>query len=542
MGGSSDALSPATSGSHDAIAGGARPAAAPGKRALTDRLPPRTSRTTPSASPAGANDQPDEGHDDSAARPPAAQHALHVIEAARDAFIKLKKRSKTETLARDSIGQQATAKVRQVIDAVAALAPDRASHGHGIGVVTSQFLPLAAHPDDETLASARAFLDSITADTLEIAMEANEDVRRGLIAELAALERQSAALGWKRPPDLDDARTRKYDHEPCPFGDDSPRACDLTDGKRATTIDEVRDVLNTVCTNFFAACQRKADALQRAIDADQKLAEHLTGIVVDVVLVALTGPLATAASDRLMRPSRLSPAFSKFAGDIGKTLLKNSSKTPAALGARSKLTDGRGRTIEALGALEAQFHADIEDVKSSMRTLDDLELLELRDRIEALKAHGFDAEVERYAAAYRTQIAPIGLEDDGSENLFDGGWYRADKKATARAARIVMPGGGERMALVEEITDRKPGVTRAARGALVAAERVLGDADDDPFTGRMTRDRQEAWVDSPSLELHFVRWIDDERMQAMAADGAQPVPASRVLDLPLASLASGSGR
>ncbi|HVV88823.1 MAG TPA: hypothetical protein VHE35_37530, partial [Kofleriaceae bacterium] len=79
---------------------------------------------------------------------------------------------------------------------------------------------------------------------------------------------------------------------------------------------------------------------------------------------------------------------------------------------------------------------------------------------------------------------------------------------------------------------------RAERRALVTADRLVDDQADTLIAGSQYRVQQEAWVAEPDVELHFVRWIDDPRMAAMAEPEAATVPAARVSELPLTSLAA----
>jgi hypothetical protein len=473
---------------------------------------------------------------------------LNVIELARDELIKLKQRAHASPAAADDAGRAAAGTLHDVSEALARVAAsERASDGHGAAMVLHRTLRDATG-DGDAARGATTYLDSIIADALEIDTAAHsDDVHVGVKREIAGVKTQGAALGWDPPETLDAARARKYEQEPCPFGDDSPRACTLTDGKRATTIDDIRDRLNTVAANFFDACKAREQALQAAMDREQKLAEALVGIVVDVMLTAVTGPVAAGLTKGLRPAAGAASDLGKFASDVRKTLLRSAVKLPPVVVGGGQHGDTRARTIDALLALEQQFRQHIDETKASMRTLDDDQLLTLRARAEGLSDHKFGPDVDAYAKAYQQQVAPIGLENDSSANLIDDdGWFRGDKQAIGRAVRVVLPGGGEGLAVGVVVSDRVPALRMGARRAAVAADRLLGTADDDLFTGRMVRDRQDAWVDTPDLALHFVRWIDDPRMQAMAAGDARPVPAARVLDLPLAGLvapaASDDGR
>lgn len=351
----------------------------------------------------------------------------------------------------------------------------------------------------------------------------------------------AAGLDWTRPAGLEDARARKFARDACPAeeNDESPNECMLTDGERAQKRGKVIDDLTKLARGFFDACRQKAAELQKDLDADQRLAELVAGFAADLIIGVITGGAGGVAA-AVVTKSALPASVTAFGRELGKSALKAAiTKAPRSLGAGDSPRDERRDTIGALDALAAEFQAAIDASVAHLEALDDGALMLLEATLEQYDRSQLEAHVRAFAKAYREQVAPIGMERPDSPHLDEHpDLLRAGRKATVRAARIALPGGRTRLALVEHITDGATAgaLRQAGRTALVGLDRAVGDHDDAMFSGPAYRDRQDAWVAARSAEVHFVRWIDDPRMQMLAATAAIDVAADDVADLPLDAL------
>lgn len=532
---------------------------------------PLLGRASSSTSPGHAPDAPDAPVQRQTAGSTGSGTSLAAfdlgIELGDDAGAKTRKQAVTLTLVRSALirlqaevrsgsktaaqaAEAAATRVAEVATALDALAAhQRELHPRGLGRV----LRPGPHGEDPNLAPALADFDAIAADALQlVAAAGSASQARQLEAVFEGAAATAVKLGWQRPADVAAARTRKYQHEACPAGDDSPRACDLEASDRVEHVGQVVKQLDRISADFTAACRKQSATFQRALDRDQRLAEFIAGIAVEVLMMAITGPIvapllpaakkaSAGAGEAVARATGAAPMaapdLTKFAGDVTRSLVRSASRAPAAASASTQLGDARRNTISALDLLEQRMRAQIERAQDSLRPLDDPQLLELEKRLRAFATSIIDQHVARFAQHYLQQVAPIGVDRPDAETLFtDDGWLRADKRAVGAAVRIQLP-GGDRLALVDVLTDKNPGVTRAARTAAVAVDRATSAVDDDPITGAGYRTLQDGWARSPSVELHFRRWIDDPRMAAMAGAGADTVAAERVIGLPLSSLA-----
>lgn len=409
----------------------------------------------------------------------------------------------------------------------------------------------AARDDAAMRPVAIASLDALVGDALEIARALGDGAPevRPMLQVLDGVTRAAAPLDWAPPADLSTARDRKLARVACPAGenDESPQHCTLTDGERADRRATVIRTLTTITATIFKQCKSKAADLQAELDADEKFGELVATFVVDTLITAVIGAAgvpgakaAKAAKDAGIADdtSEARKAFDKFVVDLRNSAVRTTvTRVPKARGAGTAPDAPERRTIGALDALAEQMKSGIAASIESLEALDDRALFELEGRLTQYQTSQIADQVRTFAEAYRTQVAPIGIERPDSGHLFEGGGYRADMRATGRAVRIAMPMGEPRLALVDELTENHPTLAKAARTVAVAGDRVLGDGDDTLIAGSARRVAQDAWIDQPGTELHFIRWIDDPRMQRFAGDDAPTVPAARVVHLPLRALA-----
>ena len=431
---------------------------------------------------------------------------------------------------------------------------------------------------DRDLATTVPILDELAASVLAVAAALDDgDPGLGPMAKtLQRVERAGARFGWSIPVTVDGARQRKYAAEACPPGENdiSPRACHLAEGQRARYQADLGRALTRLVSTFFETCKNEGAVLQKAIDADQRLAQLVSIFVTELLLAAVTGGVsaiaapAVADGEKLAHDAATTLPLAAQTVSLPATTLADGVKaasaavpTPLSAGAKDllpveefrkiftktatgrlpkALAGGTGEghqqeTIAALDALAADFKHRVEAAEDMMRSLDDEELVGMTQAVQHMSDEDVRAHVHAFAKAYVNEAAPIGKDNPLSEHVIG---RELPMSSTYRAARVAMPGGRTRLALIEVVADVGPGamLRKSARAGLVGMDRIVGDEADSMSEGLAHRAQQDAWIASDTTELHFVRWINDPRMQALAEADAIDVPATAIRELPLTAL------
>lgn len=539
------------------LATGAGPTGTPGARTRSQALPPRTAAERALTGLGAGNPATD--------RLDLIEHARALVglASAAERVLAVTRAGSPVGGACDRVAELAAQAAPHVVaigeglDATAALDQDNAATAGSLDPFVSgparnaqadeaERQPWRAHE----IGKATAALDRFARVGLELARLANKKADRLRVAEaLARLRDLGVEIGWEHPATLEDATARTLADTAC--GEDSqderPDQCDLTGLDREALRREVQGQLLALAERFGQECERHATALKAAIARDQKIAELIAGILVDALLIAMTGGVgsvatgaAAAAEAAAVATAEVATvavevtgaAIREFAGKVAQGLVKTAlGKGPATLAPDEPAADPRRKTVGFVDGLASTFTAATAALADHLRSLDDHALRILDGAIRSITPGDIRKRLDPLVNAYRDQIEPIG--DTSSDRDL---WSRRD--TVNRAARI-RGAGGSQLALVAYTSDARPDARRGARAvaATIAGamdKHHLGDPSlvADVPSGDFSDAGLQAWVVAPYDEIEFIRWIDDPEMAAIADKEAIDLPAERVHGLP----------
>lgn len=220
---------------------------------------------------------------------------------------------------------------------------------------------------------------------------ANLRATRGAVSAVAT------QVGWTPPTTVAEANAARYAHEACPTGGKEERGaahCKFDDTEREKQRRLLDKAVVAAIAAFGSACQKHVTALDKAIAKNKESSDLLIdlfsksiGTAIEIAAPGL-GKVASAAIDVTL--------------DIATDYAKERAGDAGASG------DKREKTKGMLGALLASMTKRLTEASTYSDRLDDHQLLEAVSEINKLDVPFFQARVDAFVAAFRSQIEPLG--------------------------------------------------------------------------------------------------------------------------------------
>lgn len=392
-------------------------------------------------------------------------------------------------------------------------------------------------------------LDALAEIAHDLAAKAGSDPRAGLpLGALGSLAVVAAPLGWQAPSSHAEAVAAQLQRTPCgPDGAaENPGRCVWTATERSKHVGEMHRRLGQVLSALDKACAAESKALTAAIQRDAKMAEAIADMVLDLLLsvapkavrstaeVAVAKGVAEAGKAAAKKAKTMKDVVIGLRDDIAETLAKKFTGT-----LKKKVTDAvakgdddpRQDTVTAVEALPEAFQYALYRLDDD--ALDDEEVRHLEFAAENSPAR-VAAGVRRIVAAYRKNIEPL-----GQTRLSPG--LPTGTRTTTISARLHPPAGGPpRLAMVKHTTDLDPKARQREAAPIVGLAEVAHEMH--AISDETNAEVHERGADDGE-RYEFVRWIDAPAATAgidiagMADIDAIDLPMTRVTGLALGDLA-----
>lgn len=301
---------------------------------------------------------------------------------------------------------------------------------------------------------------------------------------LTTLEIIADPLGWQPPRDLGGADAARNAHQPCRPGAQAerPDVCPMPDASRAGVAGEVITEAIQILEAFKDACDAEAATLERLLKARVEARKAAVDVFVKVVTLGLgmiaPGPGATVGW--MVGGAQIGDKPTDTVESVGKVVKEaiDSEMKEAKAALTSMKSDPENDTISMIKTMKGVLAQHVRNLGGSLQSLDDLDLVRLRDGLRSITNDVVAAHVRDFVARYRQQIEPIG---NFAEERAPSGFATGYGDGIAAGIKL---GATARPALVKHLHNRGPGGAKERGGRYVFVRWL--DADMVPMAGELT--------------------------------------------------------